>query len=219
MHGYEHKWACRDTLLLILTNWYMEFAPVIIFVGLLVFLAHLFTALFERTRLPDVLFLILIGVVIGPLLHIVSPEDFGKVGHVFTTIALVVILFEGGLELSIDHLMTSWRGTLVLTLVSYLAGWTLVTVTILWLVDMQFSLALFMGAVLAGPAPAVVIPLVRQLNLLPTARTTLTLEAPLGEALSIIVGLAILESVKFETIHVGNLNIFLCLPRSLRQIL
>ena len=183
----------------------MEFAPVIIFVGLLVFLAHLFTALFERTRVPDVFYLIIIGVVIGPVLHIVSPGDFGKVGYVFTTIALAVILFEGGLELSIEHLTISWRSTLVITLVSYVIAWVFVTATILWLMDLEFALALFMGAVLAGPAPAVVIPLIRQLKLYPTTQTTLTLEAPLGEALSIIVGLAILESVKLDTVHVGNL--------------
>ena len=100
----------------------MEISPVLIFVGLLVFLSHLFVALFERTRVPDVLYLTLIGVVIGPVLHIVSPLDFGKVGHVFTTIALVVILFEGGLELSFEQLRVALRGTLAVTLASYLVA-------------------------------------------------------------------------------------------------
>ena len=85
----------------------MEHALVLVFIGLLVFLAHLFVALFERTRVPDVLYLILIGVIVGPVLGIVSPEDFGKVGGVFTTVALVVILFEAGLELSVESLRSS----------------------------------------------------------------------------------------------------------------
>jgi cell volume regulation protein A len=181
----------------------VESATILIFVGMLVFLAHLFSALFEKTRIPDVLNLIIIGIILGPVLHIVSTEDFGKVGPVFTTIALVVILFEGGLELSIEPLRKSWRSALVLTLVSYLAGWIAVTATILWLVDIPYSLALFMGAVLAGSAPAIVIPFVRHLTLSSTSRTALTLEAPLGEALSIVVGLAILDSIRLETLHVG----------------
>ena len=183
----------------------MEFAPVIFFVGFLVFLAHLFVALFERTRVPDVLYLVLIGVIIGPMLHIVSPADFGKIGEVFTTIALVVILFEGGLELSLENLTTSLRGTMVITLVSYVVAFAFTTAAIIWLIDPPLIMALFVGAVLAGPAPAIVIPLVKQLKLAPKTKATLTLEAPLGEALSIIVGLAILESVKYETFQVGFL--------------
>ncbi len=182
----------------------MESAPVVIFVGVLVFLAHLFVALFERTRIPDVLYLILIGVVIGPVLSIVSPEDFGKIGQVFTTIALVVILFEGGLDLKIDELVTSWRGTLVVTIVCYVLTWAGLTAIALWLLQLPMGLALFMGAVLAGPAPAVVIPLTRQMTLSPAAGTLLMLEAPLGEALCIIVSLSVIESVRLDAIQIGH---------------
>ncbi len=182
----------------------MESAPIVVFIGILVFLAHLFVALFERTRVPDVLYLILIGIVIGPVLNIVGPEDFGKIGHVFTTIALVVILFEGGLELRIEQLLTTWRGTLVVTLICYLSAWAALTATALWLMQLPFALALFLGAALAGPAPAVVIPLVRQMTLNPSAGTLLMLEAPLGEALSIIISLTIIESVRLDAINIGH---------------
>jgi potassium/hydrogen antiporter len=182
----------------------MESAPVVVFIGILVFLAHLFVALFERTRIPDVLYLILIGVVIGPVLRIVSPEDFGKIGHVFTTIALVVILFEGGLELRIEQLLTTWRGTLVVTVICYVLTWAALTATAVWLMELPLPLALFLGAALAGPAPAVVIPLTRQMNLNPAAATLLMLEAPLGEALSIIISLTIIESVRLDAINIGH---------------
>ncbi len=183
----------------------MEFAPVLIFIGLLVFLSHLFVALFERTRVPDVLYLILIGVFIGPVLNVISPLDFGKVGHVFTTIALVVILFEGGLELSYDHLRLSLRSTLVLTVISYLAALVVITALTVWLMNLSLLLSLFIGAVLAAPAPAVVIPLIRQVSASSSTKTILTLESPLGEALGIVVALAVLESIRFESIQVGHL--------------
>ena len=47
-------------------------------VGLIIFAAHFFTALFERTRIPDVLPLILIGILIGPIFGIVSLTVFGE---------------------------------------------------------------------------------------------------------------------------------------------
>ena len=69
-------------------------AQVIAFVGILVFLAHLFTGIFSRTRIPDVILLIIIGICVGPLLNLVSPSQFGEVGPVFTTITLIIILFN-----------------------------------------------------------------------------------------------------------------------------
>jgi NhaP-type Na+/H+ or K+/H+ antiporter len=181
-----------------------ELAPAIISIGLLVFLAHAFVAVFKRTRVPDVLWLILIGVAAGPLLGIVSPEDFGKTGQVFTTIALVVILFEGGLDIHISELRSSWKNTLVVTTLTYVFGWVLLAGLAYIFLPLAFQQSLYIGAVLAGPAPSVIIPLARLMNISEKTRTTLTLESPLGEAVSIIVALAILQSFEIPEFQVGQ---------------
>lgn len=183
----------------------LEHSGVIIFVGLLVFLAHFFVVLFERTKVPDVLYLILIGLVIGPVLGIVKPEDFGKMGPIFTTIALVVILFEGGLELNIDTLRSSFRRTVLITALSYFVTMILLSSAVFLLSGLSIVGSVFVGAVLAAPAPAVMIPLARQLNLKDYTRTILTLESSLGEALGIIVALAVLELIRLSDIRVGKL--------------
>src|SRR5580704_12558598 len=132
----------------------MQTATVMLFMGALVFLAHLFVGVFQRTRVPDVFFLILIGFAIGPLLHLVTPQDFGKLGPVFQTVALVVILFEAGLEIRIEHLREGFRDTVLITLGSYFGAWLLLTTGIRWLTDLSWPLSLFSGALLAGPAPS-----------------------------------------------------------------
>ena len=143
----------------------METALVIVFIGLLVFLAHLFVALFERTRIPDVLYLILIGIIIGPVLQIVTPEDFGKVGNVFTIVALVVILFEAGLELSVESLRESFGNTVIITIVSFVVTTLLATAAVYQFTNLDIPFSLFVGVLLAGPAPAVVIPLIKHLEI------------------------------------------------------
>jgi cell volume regulation protein A len=175
-----------------------------LFLGALVFLAHLFVGVFQRTRVPDVFFLILIGFVIGPLLHLVTPRDFGKLGPVFQTVALVVILFEAGLEIRLEDLRAGLRDTVLITLGSYLGAWLLLTAAIHWLTDIPLSLCLFSGALLAGPAPSVVVPLARQLGLRDRSRTTLTLESAIGEALCIIVSLAILDAARDQHVATGR---------------
>lgn len=183
----------------------MHVEGVIALVGALIFLAHFFTALFSRTRVPDVLLLTLIGLLIGPLLHLTTPANFGRVGPVFTTITLALLLFEGGLDLGLDTLRMSFRGTLVLTLVSFAATVLVASLATWRLAHLSVLQSLTLGAIVGGTSPAVVIPLAAQLRMGPQASATLFLESALGDVLSIIVALALLNAQQMGTLRVGNL--------------
>ncbi len=143
----------------------METAPIIIFVGLLVFLAHWFSGIFSRTRVPNVLMLIAIGLVLGPVLRIVTPEDFGAVGPVFVTVALVIILFEGGIGLRPDVLQRSLRGTTSLTLANFVVTMVAIGAVTHFATSLDWMRSLMLGAILGGTSSAVVVPLVRHLKL------------------------------------------------------
>lgn len=80
----------------------------ILIIGLMLFFAHFLSLQFSKTNIPDVLVLMLVGIVIGPLFGIVTPDDFGKIGSLIATIALVVILFEGGTTLNLDVRGNRW---------------------------------------------------------------------------------------------------------------
>lgn len=100
---------------------------IILAVGLLIFAAHALSFVFKKTLIPDVLILIIFGIVIGPVLHLVSSSDFGKIGQVITTIALVVILFESGCSLNFRVLMNSFKTSGFLTLASFIVTTVIVT--------------------------------------------------------------------------------------------
>src|SRR3990167_1013004 len=91
----------------------------ILVIGLMVFFAHFLSLQFRKTNIPDVLVLMLVGIVLGPVLSIVTPEDFGKIGSLIATIALVVILFESGTSLNLVVLGKSLATTGVLSLVCF----------------------------------------------------------------------------------------------------
>jgi potassium/hydrogen antiporter len=182
----------------------MQTATVMLFMGALVFLAHLFVGIFQRTRVPDVFFLILIGFVIGPLLHLVTPQDFGKLGPIFQTVALVVILFEAGLEIRLENLRGALRDTVLITVGCYFGAWLLLTAGLHVLTNLSWPLCLFTGALLAGPSPSVLVPLAQQLGLRDKSKTTLTLESAIGEALCIVVSLAILDATHEQTVAPGR---------------
>ena len=70
----------------------MNVPVIIIMIGLLIFGAHLFNGLFKFTKIPNVLILLVIGIVVGPILGYIKEGHFGSVGPIFTSITLVLIL-------------------------------------------------------------------------------------------------------------------------------
>ncbi len=165
----------------------------LIFLGILVFSAHLFAMMFSKKKIPDVLLLLVIGVLMGPVLGLVSPEDFGAVGGVFTSVTLVVILFEGGTGISIGDLRRSWQSTVSLTASSFVVAAT-VSAAICSFFGMDLLNSIILGSILAGTSSAVVIPLAQQLKLTNTTRTTLILESAITDVLCIVFAFAFINA-------------------------
>jgi NhaP-type Na+/H+ or K+/H+ antiporter len=182
----------------------MHVAAAIAFVGALIFLAHLLTAIFDRTRIPDVLGLILIGLVVGPFTHLVNQQTFGKVGPVFTTVTLVLLLFEGGADLAIETLRKSLKETLTLTILGFTLT-VLVVAAVMWQgARLDPVSSLMVGAIIGGTSPAVIIPLSYQLGMGERARAILFLESALGDLLSIVIALALLQTRLYGGVSVGG---------------
>ena len=183
----------------------MDVAQLVIFIGLLIFVSHLFSGIFERKGIPDVLMLMLIGIIIGPLLHLITPESFGIVTGIFTTITLVFILFQGGLDLRFETMRSSLRGMSLITSINF-AATTLVVGLIAWLlIDLEPIPAFTLGAILGGTSSAVVIPLVKQLKLQESAKTILVLESALSDVLCIVFVLALIQAYTSDGIKIGTI--------------
>lgn len=86
--------------------------------GLLV-LAFAANRLSRWTRVPDVVVLLVTGIVLGPVLHFVNPAKFGEVTRGFGTLALILILFAAGLELDLRRALRQLGSALLLALGSY----------------------------------------------------------------------------------------------------
>jgi len=186
-----------------------DIAPIIVFVGVLVFLAHLFAAVFSRTKVPDVLLLILIGIAVGPILGLVSPEQFGTAGIILTTITLIIILFESGTALELNTLRSAVGGAMVLATTSFFLSMGAVAGVVLWLTDLELIPAFILGAIVGSISEAIVIPLVKQLKMRKESQTVLEIESSVNDVLSIVITIALIEAYKLGEFQVapvtGNL--------------
>lgn len=178
----------------------------VMFIGLAVFLAHFLALQFRHTNIPDVLVLVLLGIAIGPAgVGMVTPEDFGKIGPIIATIALVVILFESGTSLDLHTLRRSLGTTGMLTLGSFVLTVAIVATTGALAFGLEPMPALLLGVTLGGTASAVVIPMVGSLRLGVKPSTVLVLESALTDVLCIVGVFALLQVAAEGQLDAGRL--------------
>jgi len=173
-------------------------APFVLSVGLIIFAAHFFTAVFERTKIPDVLPLIILGIIIGPpILNIVTVEDFGYVGPLLSAIALVLMLFEGGSHLTLDVLRTTLKDCVSLSISTFIFTFIVSACTVYYMIGGGILPAFFTGAVLGSISPAVVVPIVKMLNISERTKSVLVVESAITDVLSIVLALGVLKAFQF----------------------
>jgi cell volume regulation protein A len=165
----------------------------ILIIGLMLFFAHFLSMQFSKTNIPDVLVLMLIGIVIGPLLGIVTPDDFGKIGSLIATIALVLILFEGGTTLNLDVLGKSLGTTGLLAMVSFILTAAIIAAVGHYTLRLELLPAIMLGVTLGNTSSSVVIPMVNSLKMSNKPGTVLVLESALTDVLSIVGVFALLQ--------------------------
>lgn len=181
----------------------MHVATNIFVVGLLIFVAHAFTGIFSRTRVPDVLLLTIIGILLGPVFHLAKQENFGAVGPVFATITLVILLFEAGLSLDLDVLRGAIRATLALTFTNFILTMAAVGTAAHFLTGMNYELTFMLGAIIGSTSPAVIIPLTKRITMEQSSKTILFLESAVSDVLSIVIAISLMDSFRLGSVRIG----------------
>ena len=176
----------------------MDVAVLIFFIGILIILGHVLNELFTRTKIPDLLFLLIIGLALGPVSGLVTPEMFGILGPIFSTVSLIVILFEGGLNLRIEAIRATFSACSRLTLLSFCGAIGIATFVVVILSGADVLTAFMLAIIVGGTSPSVVIPLTQQLGLRESSRTILSIESALTDVLSIVLLLIALQAYQLH---------------------
>jgi cell volume regulation protein A len=172
-------------------------------VGGLIFLAHLFLHIFNRTRIPDVLLLIIVGIVLGPASKIVPIEAFGMVGPIFVTITLVVILFEGGIALKLSALRSALSKAAKLAVANFFMTMFMVGIIAHAILSLDWIPSLIIGSIAASTSEAIIIPMIKQLKTSEEMRALLSVESSVNDVLSVAVTLALIGAYQLGDIDIG----------------
>ncbi|MCF8223708.1 MAG: sodium:proton antiporter [Bacteroidales bacterium] len=173
---------------------------ILISFGLIVFLGFASQWLAWRIRIPSILLFLVLGIIAGPVLGYINPDDmFGELLIPFISLSVAIILFEGGLTLKLSEFRKISRVLSLLLSVGVLITWLTVVLAAHWLFELNMEIAILLGAVLTVTGPTVIGPLLRSIRPKKDVGNILKWEGilidPIGALLAILV---------FEVILIGQ---------------
>ena len=178
--------------------------PAMITLGTIMVLGFIGNYIFNRTQIPSIVWLLLFGLVVG-LIFNTQIEQLGEnllrtISGFFAAVAIVIILFDGGINIDLHQLFKGAPRGLLLTVTGFCLS-LLVTMAIIILLSISGILPLtaresviigvVLGAIVGGTSSPIVIPLASRLkNLQDKTKMILSIESILTDPLSIVVFLA-----------------------------
>lgn len=152
----------------------------------LLLLAFAANRLFRITRIPDLVVLLVAGLILGPVLKWVNPDLFRTFTQILGSLALILILFEGGMELNLREGLQHFPGGVLLAFLGYSLAFGAVAATAHWSLLVPWRPALLLGAVFGCTSSTVVMPVLQQLKTREAVRVTLLLESALGDVIGVL---------------------------------
>jgi len=159
--------------------------------ALIIVIGFLSNYLFERTGLPDMLFLIILGYVVGPLLRLLD-SSVSTLAPYLAALALVFILFDGGMKMNIRQVLSQSPRAILLAVLGFLFSLLVIALFMRYLVGVPLRYGILFGSIFGGSSSIVVVSLAQKIDVSEKCSTILTLESAITDILCIVVSLAVI---------------------------
>lgn len=150
-----------------------------------------------RTGLPAIALMLVAGILVGPVLGLIVPEqDFGALLEPMISVAVALILFDGGLNLNFRELRRTEGALFRLVGIGVPIAWALTTIACYHIAGLVWPVAILFGGILVVTGPTVVLPLLRQIALAPRPRAILKWEAIVNDPIGVLCAVVTYEYLR-----------------------
>ena len=190
----------------------------LIILGIIMILGFIGNYIFNKTQVPSIVWLLLFGLVVGAVfkvetLQVTYPELLMTISSFFGAIAIVIILFDGGINTDIYQLFKGAPRGLLLTVSGFCLSFLGTIFVVVGLSGLgvigvpfedSFVVGAVLGAIIGGTSSPIVIPLAYKLkNLQERTKMLASIESILTDPLCIVVVFAIYYMI----FVVGEINL------------
>ena len=175
-------------------------APILLLAAsVVIILGVLGEAFFKKTGIPDIAFLMILGIVIGPILGIIQPEAVIEIVPYFAAIALIIIMFDGGYNLHIGNVLKTAHFAIILVILGFAVSVGIVSGLAHYGLGWEWLDSILLATIVGGSSSIIVFGLVRKIRISEEAKSMLSFESALTDILCTIIAFVLFEAVMSGT--------------------
>lgn len=190
----------------------------ILILGLVILVGFIGRVLFQHTKIPESLFMILIGLAIGPVFGFIDQDVFVGYAPLVVTITLVIVLLDSGLSLNVfDTVRTLGKAVsftiIVLVFSAFSVGF------FMYLMGWEPLHAVLMGVLSSGTTTIVAASLLPRLSLPKEIKQILIMESIINDITLLTAALVIVQVIQLESFSLSQLTSSLVGPVALAVVI
>jgi len=165
--------------------------------GSIIVIGFLGNFLFERTGFPDMLLLIVLGMLLGPVTGLVDSSSIMGLAPYLAALALVFILFDGGMVMNIYRVFSESPRAAILAVTGFAMSVIVTTLFMMYIAipDVPLLYSVLFGTILGGSSSIAVISLVSRIKVSEKCSTILSIESAITDILCIVFSLIVIEII------------------------
>ncbi|WP_027965155.1 cation:proton antiporter [Halalkalibacillus halophilus] len=153
-----------------------------------------------RFRLPAIVMMSIVGLLAGPILGVINPEqELGDLYGPMISIAVGIILFEGSLNLDFREIKGMRKPVYRIVTIGAFLAWIFGSLAAHYVAGLSWAVAFVIGGIFIVTGPTVILPLLRQAKLKPRAAAVLKWEGIIVDPFGALLAVFAFEFIKFLT--------------------
>lgn len=191
----------------------------ILLLGMIILVSFIGHILFKYTKIPESLFMLAIGLMVGPILNVVDQTAFITYMPLVSTITMIIILLDSGFSLTIEGTIQNLVKAIRLTILVLIFSMALISTFMYVIIGWDIFQALFLGAISSGTTTVVIVYLLTRFKVPELVKDTLILESIFNDVTLITMSVILLQIIKIQTLDVGQIVISFFGPLAIAFIL
>ncbi len=191
----------------------------ILLLGLIILVSFIGHILFKYTKIPESLFMIFIGLAVGPVFKLVDQSIFITYMPLVSTITMIIILLDSGFSLTLEGAVKNLGKAIRLTILVLVFGMILISTFMYFVMGWDLFPALFLGSISSGTTTVVIVHLLTRFDVPEIVKDTLILESILNDVTLITMSVILLQVIKIQTFDLGQIVISFLGPIAIASIL
>ncbi len=179
----------------------------VLILGIVILIGFVGNIMYKRTKIPESVFLIVTGIIVGPVLHLIDGQFFMDNASFLMNIALIVILLDSGLTINFSRIVKNVPLAFLFTIIVMMTTAALIAAITHLFFGWPWINGIFLGILGSGTELITVSHLIDKLKIGENTKSLLVLESVLNDitlisAITIFLSIVTLQAAETPVLRI-----------------